>query len=152
MKQYVVEKEFESNGLKCVVVMQLMGHRCGYVGIPKNHPLYRKDESSFRKILGDEDCHGGITFTGGSKNSSYPIQSDLWWFGFDCDHACDSNDYESAKQLFADDTDALERIKFYEKDDINFSHSRIRSLEYVENECCKLAYQLSHLREEEEVV
>lgn len=35
-----VEKDFISNGLRCVVVATDMGHRCGYVGIGKDHPLY----------------------------------------------------------------------------------------------------------------
>ena len=42
-KKYIVEKEFNHNGLKCVVTFGFMGHRCGYVGIPMWHPLYGKD-------------------------------------------------------------------------------------------------------------
>lgn len=32
MKGYVIEKEFEHKGLKCVVLLLAIGHRCGYVG------------------------------------------------------------------------------------------------------------------------
>lgn len=44
--KYKVEKIFDHKGLKCVVIMHELGHRCGYVGIPKEHPLYgiRYDE------------------------------------------------------------------------------------------------------------
>src|SRR3990167_2210004 len=35
--------------------------------------------------------HGGITYSDGGVNSDYPIQSDLWWFGYDCGHAGDNN-------------------------------------------------------------
>ncbi len=31
MDKYVIESEFEHLGMKCVVVMQELGHRCGYV-------------------------------------------------------------------------------------------------------------------------
>lgn len=40
MKSYVVEKEFKYKGLKCVVLLLSRGYRCGYVGVPKGHPLY----------------------------------------------------------------------------------------------------------------
>lgn len=114
--RYVVEREFQHTGYKCAVIFGSIGHRCGYVGIPKNHPLYGKDYSDYLEIkkadvgdrevsgifplLGaflDEDeririeayfqCHGGITYAGGGEHSSYPIESDLWWFGFDCGQA-----------------------------------------------------------------
>lgn len=39
-----VEKQFYYKGYLCVVVMQTMWHRCGYVGIPKEHPLYQLKE------------------------------------------------------------------------------------------------------------
>ena len=97
--RYVVERQFKHMGYECVVTFGVLGHRCGYVGIPKNHSLYGKHYSDYlktkkkdlvdRKISGifallcacfDEDerikieayfqCHGGITFAGGGKNSS----------------------------------------------------------------------------------
>lgn len=42
-KRYIVEREFEHVGYKCVVIFGNMAHRCGYVGIPKNHTLYGKN-------------------------------------------------------------------------------------------------------------
>ena len=46
------------------------------------------------------NCHEGITYSNGGKNSNYPINSDLWWFGFDCGHCYDSNDYDLAIEYF----------------------------------------------------
>lgn len=112
--RYIVEREFEHSGYKCVVTFGVGGYRCGYVGIPKSHPLYGKNYSDYleikkedlknRKISGvfsllcaclDKDeririeayfqCHGGITFADGGENSNYPIGSDLWWFGLTAD-------------------------------------------------------------------
>jgi hypothetical protein len=38
---YIVEKDWVAHSLRCVAVAGItMGHRCGYVGIPKAHPLY----------------------------------------------------------------------------------------------------------------
>ena len=115
-REYIVEREFEHAGYKCVVTFGDMGHRCGYVGIPESHLLYGKHYDKHLKIkkadIGDREvsgifpllgaclddderirieayfqCHGGITYAGGGENSKYPIESDLWWFGFDCAHA-----------------------------------------------------------------
>nr|DAR11116.1 MAG TPA: hypothetical protein [Bacteriophage sp.] len=167
--RYIVEREFEHTGYKCVVVFTHMGHRCGYVGIPKNHPLYGKDYSDYLEIkkadvgdrevsgilplLGawlDEDeririeayfqCHGGITYAGGGEHSSYPIESDLWWFGFDCEHARDKSDLDYAIQKFPSHRKEYELQKMVESkypiDDV------IRTEEYVAEECKKLAEQL----------
>ena len=56
-KKYIVEKEFNHNGLKCVVTFSNMGHRCGYVGVPKWHPLYGKDYMDYLDI-NKEDIEG----------------------------------------------------------------------------------------------
>ena len=60
--RYIVEREFEHAGYKCVVTFGAMGHRCGYVGIPKNHPLYGKDYSDHLEIkkadVGDREVSG----------------------------------------------------------------------------------------------
>ena len=128
-KRYIVEREFEHVGYKCVVIFGNMAHRCGYVGIPKNHTLYgknydyhleiKKSDICGREVSGifpllgaciDKDeririeayfqCHGGISYSGGGTNSNYPIKSDLWWFGFDCGHAGDKADLDYAIQKF----------------------------------------------------
>lgn len=48
---YKVESVFEHEGLKCVVLMTSMGHRCGYVGVPKEHPLHGKDYNDKSEYL-----------------------------------------------------------------------------------------------------
>lgn len=60
--RYIIEREFEHAGYKCVVIFGSIGHRCGYVGIPKNHPLYGKDYSDHLEIkkadVGDREVSG----------------------------------------------------------------------------------------------
>ena len=169
MANYIVEKEFECNGLKCVVTFQRHGHRCGYVGIPKEHPLYGKDYSDhieIRKvdiedrevsgvfpllgaILDDDErvrieayfnCHGGVTYSGGGEGSTYPIESDLWWFGFDCAHCDDGKDLDLAMKLFPEHAQSIRMTKQIE--DMYPVYNIVRELDYVENECCELAEQL----------
>jgi hypothetical protein len=38
------------------------------------------------------EVHGGVTFSG-PGTSGYPVESDGWWFGFDCAHAGDTQSY-----------------------------------------------------------
>ena len=175
--RYIVEQEFEYAGYKCVVTFNVMGHRCGYVGIPKNHPLYGKEYSDYleikkadvgdRKISGifpllsaclDEDeriridayfsCHGGITFADGGENSNYPIESDLWGFGFDCAHCDDAKDLRLAYERFPNYRKSL----FIQKETESKFHIDgliIRTEEYVAKECKKLAEQLKEFEERE---
>lgn len=169
-KRYVVEREFEHAGYKCVVIFGNSGYRCGYVGIPKDHPLYEKGYSDHLKIkkadIGDRavsgifpllgacldaderirieayfQCHGGITYAGGGEHSCYPIESDLWWFGFDCRHAGDKPDYEYAIKQFPKRREEFERILDIQIPGL-FDGNIIRTEEYVANECRKLAEQL----------
>lgn len=174
---YIVEREFEYAGYKCMVVFQDMGHRCGYVGVPKGSKLYGKSymdkldikmEEMYDKAFGkrgviplflsafdDEDervslelyfdVHGSLTYSGGGKNSHYPVKSDLWWFGFDCCHAGDRNDYESTMKLFPEQEKRCKDIMRIEREvygqDGN-TDDVIRSEEYVAEECKLLAEQI----------
>jgi hypothetical protein len=42
---FEIEHDEIFKGLRCVVLFTDMGHRCGYVGIGKDHPFYQKDYS-----------------------------------------------------------------------------------------------------------
>lgn len=137
MKSYVVEKEFKYKGLKCVVLLLATGYRCGYVGVPKGHPLYNVD---YMNCQSDFACHGGLTYAGGGVNSSYPISSDLWWFGFDCTHWGDADDWNSTFKAFSEQSERVAEYKAIRS--LCPLGGKIRTTEYVENECKSLAEQL----------
>lgn len=43
---YTIEKEFNHNGYRCVVINAVeAGHRCGYVAVPEGHALFGVDYS-----------------------------------------------------------------------------------------------------------
>lgn len=111
-----VERDWTTkSGHRAVVIMTSMGHRCGYVGIDKRHPLHGRDYSedcpelafpetesvgkrgliplicSNGKASPDVvfDVHGGITYAGDGKGK-YPVPAKRWWFGFDCAHLDDT--------------------------------------------------------------
>ena len=174
MQDYIVEREFEHCGYKCVVTFSYMGHRCGYVGIPKEHPLYGVDytghlDMTMKELENKEmgkrgaisllcqafddtdkvrletyfDVHGSLTYSGGGENSKYPIESDLWWFGFDCAHYGDGKDLKLAYEKFPQHRASIERSmraeKMFQTDGI------LRTEEYVAEECKRLADQLKEL-------
>lgn len=48
---YKIEKGWYSNGYPCVVLQHDLGHRCGYVGIPPQHPLHGAEHSEHSTVL-----------------------------------------------------------------------------------------------------
>lgn len=131
MTKHSIKKDWNTKaGYKAVILKLDIGelpdgtllqryHHCGYVGIPKNHPLYGKCysehceclEKLFKKALKEEIgdkgiisclCSDGktanmdVTFrvhgsvTYSRTSPDYPIKSDLHWIGFDCAHLDDT--------------------------------------------------------------
>lgn len=81
---FKIEREWESNGLKCAVVLaREAGHRCGYVRVPPKHPAHGRHYN-----LVDVDVHGGLTFAKLEPCSHEDGQG--WWLGFDCAHFGDA--------------------------------------------------------------
>ena len=169
---YKIESNFEYKGHRCVVIFTDMGHRCGYVSVNENSPLFCKDYSDYLPIKKSEldgeeigkrgiipllmsacdnderiqidsyfDIHGGITYSGGGKNSKYPVESDLYWFGFDCAHCYDRIDFNKLIEYFPDGKFTESRIK----NALYFEDSEIRTLKYVEQECKNLADQIENV-------
>ena len=170
----IIESDFEYKEYRCVIIFHDGGFRCGYVGLPKGHPLYGKDyndklKATFEEILDqpfgkrnpfqmllftfnnnqpeDEvqlglyfDVHGGITYSDGGDNSTHPIESSLWWLGFDCGHAGDDKDWELVEKLWGDEPVVQRRLE-YEKE-IHFEGDVLRTLEYVQQECKNLVDQI----------
>lgn len=78
----IVEKEWEVDGYKLEVVFTDMGHRNGYMHLPKGHELEGLDYNDT-----DFEVHGGLTFS--------KWINDRWVFGFDCAHCWDRPDIEA---------------------------------------------------------
>lgn len=112
-----IEKEWTTAaGYQAKVVAQLMGHRCGYVTVPEDHPCYGKGYDEV-----DVCVHGGLTFSDGGK------------FGFDCAHWDDARDEsimsDEMKKVYAD----WPRLN---------EHGTVKTLEFCVAECESLAKQL----------
>lgn len=121
-----------ASGLPCMIRRAgSMGHWCGYVGVPRNHPLYRRDYNDI-----DVDVHGGLTFADACRDGPdhsaicHKVEpgedDDVWWLGFDCGH---DGDISPGMQWVRPDG-------FY------------RDQAYVEDEVVRLAKQLHQLANE----
>lgn len=140
-ERYVVEKVFDHKDLKCVVTFCSNGWRCGYVGVPRSHRFYGKDYMEVETLIDYGNCHGGITYSSKDENSKYPIESDSWWFGFDCAHYGDGKDLDLAIRYFPNLTETLMKIKHCE--DMFPTYDEVRTCEYVVDNCISLANQLA---------
>ena len=123
----IIQSDFKSSGYRCVVLALDLGHRCGYVEIPKKHPLYRKYYCHVNNIK----VHGGLTFSG----QNYKVFNSRGWFlGFDCAHFRDGLDSSIMSEKYK---------KIYSKAPILLNKGcTIRTMEYVKNECILLAKQI----------
>lgn len=109
---HTVEKDWvTASGLRAVVLKLEIGHRCGYVGVPKTHPFSGKSYHARLYWVDDVESiednirvHGGVTFSG--WNPTYPVASNLWWIGFDCAH-CDDNPTNCNLQFCVDECEAM---------------------------------------------
>lgn len=130
----IVEKRFDYKGYPCVVMFMPWGcHRCGYVGFPKRK--FRTDLIS---------CHGGITYH--ERKLFGQDDKNTMWIGFDCAHAGDERDTDTGLKYFADDPEMLDHVKrLAELDKMYPTWGKVRSQEFVEEECRKIVEQLIEL-------
>lgn len=112
------EKEWVSkSGLPCFALRHpSLGHWCGYVGVPSDHPAFGKDYDS----AGDFEVHGGLTYAENHLPQREP--DGRWWLGFDCAHLGDYVPHLLAGPPRGGDT--------------------FKDLSFVEAECERLANQL----------
>ncbi len=67
------------------------GWYCGYVGVPKNSPLYDKSLDVIDNML----VHGSVTFANQIQNIDY-FNPELYYIGFDTMHF---DDFDNPKSL-----------------------------------------------------
>lgn len=87
-----IEWRDEVTGLPCLIVRGSTGVLCGYVGVDRAHPLYGVEYDDPR--VDTIAVHGGLTYANmcQGKICHAPLPGEpreVWWFGFDCGHACD---------------------------------------------------------------
>lgn len=88
--------EWKHAGFVCLMLRSHSGGNwCGYVGVPPGHPLHGKGYSDPHPNPVDAlDVHGGITYANSCAGNICHVPApgepdDVWWLGFDCNHAWD---------------------------------------------------------------
>ena len=92
-----------------------LGHHCGYLQIPENHPWHGQDYDDI-----EADVHGGLTYAEFQKDGTFYV-------GFDCAHAGDLVPGMSTPWYYTPDHDMTPKA--------------FRDLDYVVNELRLLAEQ-----------
>ncbi len=149
MRKKRIEVNEKYKGYEYLVYATSMGHRCGYVRIPKKHYLYGrgyfeelnvKFNRKLNPFIDSEgnvamsilfDVHGGITFS--NKGTYAEFNKRGWWIGFDCAHSGDKPDCK----LMDDKRKNKNYYEYYKS-----ICGEIRSKEYVEQECKNLIDQI----------
>ena len=135
LPDHVVSKG-EHNGHEWVTVHNGQGYRCGYVRVLVGHPWHGKD---YGDIIAD--VHGGLTFAEADVQCDAPGEDNAWWVGFDCAHLFDMPDlslpFES--EISRRSAEQMHSIAG------NSRYSRLRTQEYVEDQCRSLCDQAAEV-------
>lgn len=135
--QPIVESKTKHFGFDCYSVFMPLEYRCGYVAIPKTHPLYGEELDKLGYLI----CHGGVTFSGiGDNLLWWKGEPDEWLIGFDCMHFTDGVDIESFKKYYPN-----------EKTPFILFNQNLKSQIYVEETLQRLAYDLRNIKNKEEI-
>ena len=137
MGERAVEAAYRFKGYSVVVVLNESGFRCGYVGIPKEKGIRKKDLD-----IMSIPCHGGITYVH-DRLAVLPECMDHLWIGFDCCHIFDLPDCEAAKKAFPE---LAGKIGKAEGIFIAHQDGEIRSADYCEEECRRICFRLEEIR------
>lgn len=119
-----VEKSWEYEGFTLIVVARPMGHRCGYIGLPKDHPSAGKHYDELNISV-----NGGLTF---GNHNFYG----LCYYGFDCAHSGDMKDPSIMSEKYKD----LQR-----EYPATMDYGTIKTKSFVINECESMARQFKKL-------
>lgn len=133
-----IEETGNYKGFPYLVIAYTAGHRCGYVGLDKDHPLYEVEYAEKTEDRDSPEClfdvHGGLTFSSHFDNQKTPeIDQSLWWFGFDCAHLYDAKD----PSIMSD-----EYLEIENKYELSIPGGTIKTTEYVREECKSLIDQI----------
>lgn len=118
-------------GLPGMIVRARSGALCGYVAVTKEHPAYGRE---YGNIEGDISVHGGLTYSNACAGHICHVPApgepdDVWWFGFDCNHAWDYAPTNAVyRKRFANGADLWARRYDEEYRDIDYVRREVESL------------------------
>ena len=135
------------SGFQAKVILTEMGHRCGYVHIPKDSVLYGKEYYSYADDSDEMEqvqieingisVHGGLTYCAESPKL---FKDEGWVFGFDTAHSGDAPDIKAVIESGLDRRYLRNTLGFGLS--LNSNMDVIRTKEYMISECNNLSRQL----------
>lgn len=149
MKEKTLKEWKTKSGLIAKAVLFSEGYINGYVKAPR----YLKGTRCHN--LQNIDVHGGVTFAGRLQNINEDNEG--WWIGFDTAHIGDGKNFDLVKKEIFDQEENPDMSEYYNTNDIfgnsslDESTEKFRDLDYVVNECEKLAKQLVEYNEDKEL-
>lgn len=145
-KGIAIESGGEYRGYDYIITFAKFGHRCGYIAISADHPLYSNSIIDL-----NFDVHGGITFFEKHDLILNELLGKITcadkWLGFDSAYCEDEKDLRLAKKLWKESA-ILKEIEAQENFDNKFREmsdrqAKIKTKEYMENQCKNLIDQIS---------
>lgn len=118
----------EETGIACLVVRNVEGAFCGYVGVSKGHPWYGVH---FYDVDAGPDVHRELTYSNECPAADDP--ETLWWLGFHCSHARDLSPALLAIEKGKDPLLAYRLARIRE-------HQTYMPIAYVQAQCAVLAH------------
>lgn len=113
---------FEFAGYNCFISRSICGSLCGYVKVPEDHPWHKKYYDDI-----DAEVHGGLTFSGSTPNG--------YLVGFDCAHV-----YDLIPEVYSPKYTHSQRALLNEMNS-TLCNPSYKNIDFVVNECKRLAYQ-----------
>lgn len=132
-----IEKEFDYKGYHCVVTLNEIGYRCGYVQIKEGHPLYDK---RFTDINDNYTLCMKLSYAG----TMFPFNDDRYWIAFTCDRNGDKPDIQRVKEIWGEKPMVLTLLNM-QKIPIIPRNGTIRTTEYVEDRLIQLVDEVDKL-------
>lgn len=140
--------DFTHAGMSCLALRHSEnGHWCGYVGVPREHPLYGKVWTETPEIS-DLDAHMGVNYSAACDGAICHVPApgmpdDVWWLGCDFGHSFDLSPAIAARER-AWDLHQLRKSRELPE----FMREVYRPLPYVRHVIERLAEQLATARPE----
>jgi hypothetical protein len=138
----------EETGYPCLIVRNHNGALCGYVGVEKGHPAYRKNYNDV-----NVDVHGGLTYSDfcqdGPEDTTvchipeHGKPDHIWWQGFDTAHCWDVIPAMNARyrKLYEETKDPV-WLPLLERATDDIFPTTYKDVPYVRAEVLGLAQQL----------
>jgi len=132
--------DFIHAGFSCMMLRNMMGAWCGYVGVPSDHPAYGVNYSDYDTPIPNLNVHGGLTYASPCSGTichtpQEGMPDDVWWLGFDTGHHMDVSPLDIGRMLR--DT--------FDPGFTNGEYGTYKNVEYVTNEVKSLADQLKEM-------